>query len=62
MTAIMAPQKLIHVYYYRAFEKQLMGRVFLKDQKILFEYDPSFIAQGLELSSTPITTWPNWQG
>lgn len=43
-------QSLVHVYYHGSLSKQLMGRLFLKDRKIFFEYDSSFIKTGLELS------------
>lgn len=45
-----ASQNLVHVYYHGLSDKQLMGRLLLKDRKILFEYDPVFIMLGLSLS------------
>jgi len=41
---------LVHVYYKNSLEKQLMGRLLLKNRKIFFEYDATFIKTGLELS------------
>lgn len=43
-------QNLVHVYYHGSLEKQLMGRLLLKDRQIFFEYDAAFIQTGLELS------------
>lgn len=47
---IISHQNLVYVYYYSSFEKQLMGRLLLKNRKIFFEYDTAFIKTGLELS------------
>jgi serine/threonine-protein kinase HipA len=41
---------IINVYYMHATNKLAMGRLALKDRKIFFEYNPEFIASGLELS------------
>lgn len=41
---------LVHVYYSPGLDKQLMGRLTLKNRKILFEYESEFIKTGLELS------------
>lgn len=41
---------LVRVYYSPDKIKKLMGRLILKDRKILFEYDSAFIKSGLELS------------
>jgi serine/threonine-protein kinase HipA len=41
---------LINVYYIRGNNKLSVGRMALKDRKIFFEYNPDFIATGLELS------------
>jgi len=38
------------VYYHGSLEKQLMGRLLLKNRQIFFEYDAAFIKTGLELS------------
>jgi serine/threonine-protein kinase HipA len=43
-------QNLVYVYYHGALEKQLMGRLLLKNRQIFFEYDAAFIKTGLELS------------
>lgn len=43
-------QNLVYVYYHRSLEKQLMGRLLLKNRQIFFEYDAAFIKTGLELS------------
>lgn len=43
-------QNLVYVYYHGSGEKQLMGRLLLKNRKIFFEYDSAFIKTGLELS------------
>ncbi|MFM8454914.1 MAG: type II toxin-antitoxin system HipA family toxin [Gammaproteobacteria bacterium] len=43
-------QNLVHVYYHGALNKQLMGRLLLKNRQIFFEYDADFIKTGLELS------------
>ncbi len=43
-------QNLVYVYYQSSQEKQLMGRLLLKNRKIFFEYDAAFIKTGLELS------------
>ena len=41
---------LVNVYFVRGNEKCFMGRLSLKDRKILFEYDLEFVETGLELS------------
>ncbi|MDF3055337.1 MAG: HipA protein [Gammaproteobacteria bacterium] len=41
---------LVHVYFMGGGNKRLMGRLLLKDRKIFFEYDASFIKTGLALS------------
>lgn len=41
---------LVYVYYHGSLEKQLVGRLLLKNRQIFFEYDPVFIKTGLELS------------
>lgn len=41
---------LIHVSYVRGSETLPMGRLALKEKKIFFEYTPSFLKTGLELS------------
>lgn len=46
----LVPQNLVYVYYNGSTSKQLMGRLFLKNRQILFEYDADFIKTGLELS------------
>ncbi len=43
-------QNLVYVYYHGSGEKQLMGRLLLKNRQIFFEYDADFIKTGLELS------------
>lgn len=43
-------QNLVYVYYHGFAEKQLMGRLLLKNRQIFFEYDAAFIKNGLELS------------
>lgn len=43
-------QNLVYVYYNGSLEKQLMGRLLLKNRQIFFEYDAAFIKTGLELS------------
>ncbi len=43
-------QNLVRVYYDGLHTKQLMGRLLLQNRQIFFEYDPSFIKTGLELS------------
>ena len=42
--------KLLNVYYNKGAEKILMGRLALKERRIFFQYDPSFIQTNLELS------------
>lgn len=51
-------QNLVYVYYHSSLKKQLFGRLALKNRQIFFEYDPSFIKTGLELSpfKLPIKT------
>lgn len=44
------PQNLVHVYYHGSRSKQLMGRLFLKDRQIFFEYDDVFLDSGFALS------------
>jgi serine/threonine-protein kinase HipA len=44
-------QNLVYVYYHGSLEKQIMGRLLLKNRQIFFEYDAAFIKTGLELSS-----------
>lgn len=43
-------QNLVYVYYHGSAEKQLMGRLLLKNRQIFFEYDAAFIKRDLELS------------
>lgn len=43
-------QNLVYVYYHGSGEKQLTGRLLLKNRKIFFEYDADFTKTGLELS------------
>jgi serine/threonine-protein kinase HipA len=43
-------QNLVYVYYHGSGEKQLTGRLLLKNRQIFFEYDADFIKTGLELS------------
>lgn len=43
---IFIPQTLVSVYY----KKDLMGRLFLQNRRIFFEYDAAFLKEGLELS------------
>ncbi len=43
-------QDLVYVYYLGSGEKQLTGRLLLKNRQIFFEYDAAFIKTGLELS------------
>lgn len=43
------PTELLTVYL-DAGERQKVGRLALKDRRILFEYDPAFIASGIEIS------------
>lgn len=47
---IFTPQKLVYIYYNGLRDKQLVGRLLLKNRQIFFEYDTSFIKLGLELS------------
>jgi serine/threonine-protein kinase HipA len=44
------PVKVVHVYYKPMSDKIFVGRLALKDRKIFFEYDSSFIEAGLNLS------------
>lgn len=46
----MNPTKILQVNYYRKNSLIKVGRLAYKDRKILFEYDPSFIETGIELS------------
>ncbi len=41
---------LLHVSLWEKPHKRPMGRLFLKDRKIFFEYDTEFLQSGLELS------------
>lgn len=41
---------VVHVFYLKASEKILMGRLALKERKIFFEYDAEFLKTGIELS------------
>jgi len=43
-------QNLVYVYYHGSGERQLTGRLLLKNRQIFFEYDADFIKKGLELS------------
>ncbi|MBI5447599.1 MAG: type II toxin-antitoxin system HipA family toxin [Gammaproteobacteria bacterium] len=52
------PINLINVSYYRGNSPLLMGRLALKDRKIYFEYAPSFIELGLELSPIKLPLKP----
>lgn len=44
------PSKLVNVYYNAEEQKMLVGRLALRNRKILFEYSAEFINTGLELS------------
>jgi serine/threonine-protein kinase HipA len=44
------PQNLIYVYFNGLGNKRLMGRLLLKNRKLFFEYDATFLKLGLELS------------
>lgn len=44
------PIKLVHVYYNANTEKVLVGRLALKERRLFFEYEPSFIERKLNLS------------
>jgi serine/threonine-protein kinase HipA len=44
------PQNLVYVYYHGLGDKRLMGRLFLKNRQLFFEYDAAFIQLGMELS------------
>ena len=44
-----APMKLLTVYL-DAGERRKVGRLALRQRQILFEYDPAFIASGIEIS------------
>lgn len=43
-------QNLVYVYYHGSLEKQIVGRLLLKNRQIFFEYDADFIKKELELS------------
>lgn len=44
------PQNLVYIYYRGLDDRQLMGRLLLKNRQIFFEYDTAFIKLKLELS------------
>jgi serine/threonine-protein kinase HipA len=44
------PTSLVSVYFVRGDSKQPLGRLFLKDRRLFFEYDTSFLNSGLQLS------------
>ncbi|MBP9726311.1 MAG: hypothetical protein KBD83_02440 [Gammaproteobacteria bacterium] len=46
------PTPLIRISFLKDQEKIFMGRLALKDRRIFFEYDQSFIKTGIELSLT----------
>ena len=46
---------VINVYLGTGLTKVRVGRLALKDRKILFEYSPEFIESGLELSPFKLT-------
>lgn len=43
-------KKLVYVYYHGSAQRQLVGRLLLKNRQFFFEYDTSFVKTGLELS------------
>jgi len=43
-------QNLVYVYYQVSKINQCMGRLFLKNREIFFEYDAAFLNTGLKLS------------
>ena len=45
-----APVELLTVYLDAWNERRKVGRLAMKDRRILFEYDPAFIASGIEIS------------
>lgn len=59
MTATLAPVERLNVFY-EPEEGRLMkvGRLATKDREILFEYDPLFLEQGLELSPLKLPLRP----
>ncbi len=51
------PTELLTVFW-EAGERRKVGRLALKDRKILFEYDPAFIASGTEISPIKLPLQP----
>jgi serine/threonine-protein kinase HipA len=43
-------QNLVYVYYHTSGDKQLVGRLLLKNRRIFFEYDTAFLTRRLALS------------
>lgn len=52
------PVKLVKVFYQPLSEKIFVGRLALENRKVVFEYDASFIATGLELSPFKLPNKP----
>ena len=51
------PTELLTVYL-DVSERQKVGRLALKDRRILFEYDPAFIGSGIEISPIKLPVKP----
>jgi len=52
------PTELLNVYLDARKQRHKVGRLALKDRQILFEYDPAFIASGIEISPIKLPLCP----
>ena len=53
------PTELLTVYLDARNQRRKVGRLAFKDRQILFEYDASFVASGIEISpiKLPLRPW-----
>jgi serine/threonine-protein kinase HipA len=53
-----SPTELLTVYLDARNQRRKVGRLAFKDRRVLFEYDPSFIASGIEISPIKLPLRP----
>lgn len=56
-----SPTTLLHVYLEASAERRKVGRLAYLDRKVFFEYDPTFIASGVEISPFKLPLKPGVQ-
>jgi serine/threonine-protein kinase HipA len=53
-----SPKELLTVFLDSQYQRRKVGRLALKDRRVLFEYDASFIASGIEISPIKLPLRP----